>query len=775
MEETLKHISITPRKLYFERDDFRIYQAKVNFGEESSEDKEKISVDRYGCISIKGEMQKLNIGENYAFDITKDNSNPSFTNSYNAGKMYFGVPDSVSGQWAYLKSEVTKLQFENISAIYKDTDKIIDIIKSEDFDYHKVKGFGEHHFQALKRRIIADEEKAAFIAEFGNIEGMTSSLASKILNKSTNVKGAIEQLKKNPYSFIEKIEGFTFLIADKIAMQLNFDKNDENRVIACAVYCLEKVFATGDTYTAITDIRRDTRNYDIDRRAFNSATATDLAKMYLHIDKENDIITTRTMYNNEKDSATFIKMLMDNKNLYEKADEWEKLVDDYLTENKLDLTDEQRQFLTDVNKNGFSILVGPGGVGKTWLVNILVNILKQTNIHTTLLAPTGRAAKVMTNYSGIPASTIHKFLLRDFNSEIFMYPNIVVVDETSMLDVELLYTLISKIYSDKTHLVFVGDDYQLPSIGAGNVLHDLIYSQKVPTTKLTKVFRQGKESGIKKIATKIRNNEPITLSEYKDFDDLKVNTFNYDDFELQKQIIADYKKALLDKDVNGLPENILLVVPKNNGTTGRKTLNRLIQDFVNPNDYRKQEYEINKSSEENLVIFREQDRVAIKQNEYDAILVDKHYKLIYEGLEKDIDLTNYAEAAESERNKFKTGVIVNGDVGIITKIIPDKKVIFVKIDDDTYMFYGGDINSFLDLSYALTVHKSQGGQAPYVIFGVDSTNGWTINSNLEYTAITRATKNVVLDIDERTFYSGISKVANNDRKTLLQSFLNSDD
>jgi exodeoxyribonuclease V alpha subunit len=418
---------------------------------------------------------------------------------------------------------------------------------------------------------------------------------------------------------------------------------------------------------------------------------------------------------------------------------------------KITLAKEQKEAVKQAARQGLLIITGGPGTGKTTTINAIIKYFELEGIELLLAAPTGRAAKRMTETTGYKAQTIHRLLelnggvsedtgdttIRfERNASNPLEADVVIIDEMSMVDLSLMHALLKAIVPG-THLILVGDENQLPSVGAGNVLKDMIRSGCLPVVALHKIFRQEAGSSIVENAHKINKGEPILM-------DNKSRDFFYLPRQSTKDIIEEVGLLLTKKlppYVGCSSREIQVLTPMRNGELGVANLNVALQKVLNPPNSRKKEKEQNNGN-----IFREGDKVMQIRN---------NYKL------------EWCIYSEKGRFKVEEGVgVFNGDMGVIKEIDDYNEEVVVLFDDDKEVRYPYNLLDELELSYAITIHKSQGSEYPAVVMPLLSGPRVLLTRNLLYTAVTRAKQCVVITGNGRLVESMIQ---NNDEQKRYSS------
>ncbi len=430
-----------------------------------------------------------------------------------------------------------------------------------------------------------------------------------------------------------------------------------------------------------------------------------------------DVLYLNGYYHDEMYIARRMVSMIKSDHKYEMTeDEAEKEIDIFESENEITLASEQRNAVVTALSGGCMILTGGPGTGKTTTINTIIDIMEKMKLDIALAAPTGRAAKRMTQISGREAKTIHRLLCTQITNGAHIFTHdeehplkadVIILDEVSMVDTPLMASFLRAV-KPGGRVIFSGDSDQLPSVGPGNVLHDLIESKKIPVCRLTRIFRQSEESLIITNAHRINKGIMPELSDHtKDFFFLR----RMNQHDAVNTIISLYKDRLPKTYGIDPKTDIQILSPMKKGITGTIELNKIIQNSINPASPEKREYQYGQ------MIFREGDKVMQTKN---------NYEIPYSRTE----------------GEDGTG-IYNGDIGTIDSIHNDDRYMIVTFDDKIIEYPFTNLDE-LDLAYAMTVHKSQGSEFPFVIMPVCSYIPMLMSRNLFYTAITRAKNMVVL-------------------------------
>ena len=568
-----------------------------------------------------------------------------------------------------------------------------------------------------------------FLGEYG----ISNTLAVKIYNEYQ--EDVYDIIRTNPYKLADDIEGIGFKKADEIAFKGGIEPDSEFRIKSCIIHVLVSAASDGNVYLPEEILKKrvqetlkvpDTEGvYDISDEEIERCIM-DLAVDCRLIIKEKEG-GAQVYYSSYYYTELYIARLLANINIPEKTDpeEVRGLIREVESSLDIDLDILQRQALEECAANGVLVITGGPGTGKTTAINAIIRFFRLQGKEILLAAPTGRAAKRMTQATGFEAKTIHRML--ELSGEITdtspganfernennpLEADVIIVDETSMVDIFLMNALLKAIQPG-TKLILVGDVDQLPSVGAGNVLKDIIDSGCVKTIRFTRIFRQAEGSDIVLYAHKINKGEPIELkASSRDFIFIK-----RDDPEVILGAVLTLIKDKLPGYLNCPSSEIQVLSPAKKGPLGVERLNIFLQRKLNPPSEEKHELPVRD------MIFREGDKVMHIKNDY----------------EMDWELRNERGFA-IEKGKG----IFNGDLGIIKTINEHSQLMEVCFDDGKYVTYTFEDLSELTLSYAATVHKSQGSEYPAVILPLLSGPPMLMNRNILYTAVTRAKQCVVI-------------------------------
>ena len=508
----------------------------------------------------------------------------------------------------------------------------------------------------------------------------------------------------NPYRMIKDIDGINFKYADKIALSLGIDKKDERRIKAAIVYCLNRLcFRYQSTYISYELIKKETT------KLIDELTDEEFNNSYDGLVKDEEIIVEEdrvypySLFEAEVGIANYLYPYFNKKISYIEDEDINKAINEVEDESKIKYSDEQKAAIKMAVSSGISIISGGPGTGKTTVVNALIRVFEKLfgEGGITLCAPTGRAAKRLSELTNKEATTIHRLLGWNMESNVFIHDendpligDLLIVDEFSMVDAVLFYQLLKGTHPYQ-QIVLIGDDEQLPPVNAGDVLHELLSLDKIKHTSLQKIHRQKETSGIIPLAYDVRHG--IFNEENLQKDD--VIFVNCSSYEVKDLVIYFASKAL---ERGYTSEDIQVLAPMYDGVAGIDALNVALQDLFNPKSLTKKEYQIGKT------IYREKDKILQLKNQVD----DDVY---------------------------------NGDIGILDEIILDSdEVKFIVNFDGNYITYNKDNFINITHAYCISVHKSQGSEYPIVIFPILYDYRIMLRKKLVYTGITRTRKSLIL-------------------------------
>lgn len=554
--------------------------------------------------------------------------------------------------------------------------------------------------------------------------GISTNLAVKIYQKYGERMHAV--IQENPYQLAEDIHGVGFKIADEIAARVGLGADSAYRIRAGLLYALTQAAGNGHVYLPRRELLYQTSLLlGVAPDGLEEALGDlRLERKVIYKEDEQDIrVYAASYYYMELNTA---RMLLDLNVYYELPEQSLREKLQHLQQNlKLELEEHQAQAVLTAARSGVFVLTGGPGTGKTTTINAIIHFFEAEGMELLLAAPTGRAAKRMKETTGHEASTIHRLLelskapdsddtnLRfERNEANPLETDVLIIDEMSMVDISLMHALLRAVPVG-TRVIFVGDVNQLPSVGPGNVLRDIIKSDAFPVVRLTKIFRQASESDIIVNAHKINAGESIRLdNKSRDFFMLK-----RDDVNVITGVLIALIRDKLPRYVNATPYDIQVLTPMRKGELGVERLNQVLQQYLNPPAKEKREKEFRQT------IFREGDKVMQIRNNYQLAWEIK---------------SRYGITVEAGEGVF------NGDMGIIRQINLFAEEMTVEFDENRMVQYPFSQLEELELAYAITIHKSQGSEYPAVLLPILSGPRMLFNRNLLYTAVTRAKRCVTI-------------------------------
>ncbi len=665
------------------------------------------------------------------------------------------MPDDIEGIERFLGSGAIKgigeaLAKRIIKKFKSDTLRIID---EEPERLAEVKGISE---TAAERIALYYQENRSFrnVVMFFSGYGISTKLAIKIYKEFGDT--VYQVVRKNPYEIADRVEGVGFKKADEIAMKSGIQMNSEFRVKSAVLYQLRQFqeeghmyvpeeMLTNSTYHLLTDDSMDFESFSDELHNSIMALEMDSKVVVKKVCSENAVYLRRNYYV-ENASA---EKLMDLKMKFE-IDEnaLDKAVEHIEKNENITLEPEQKTAIENSIRSGVAVITGGPGTGKTTIIRAVIEYFIGAGIVTLIAAPTGRAAKRINESTGYEAKTIHRMLefsgipapdgkgtIYSFvrNEENPLECGAVIIDEASMID-SMLFLNLLKAIPDGTRLVLVGDTDQLPSVGAGNVLADIISSECFSVTKLNRIFRQGEESSIVGNAHKIRNGEH-----------LEVNNNSSDFFffpSIDAAEITEIVKSLIKTRIPNyfhIPQqDIQVMTPMRKYALGVEELNKKLQQELNPEAAAKAEKRFGD------IIFREGDKIMQIRN---------NYKQEWHIENKDGIITDEGVG------------VFNGDMGVIKKINDFDEKVIILFDDGRVSEYSYNSLDELEHAFAITIHKSQGSEYPAVIIPLLGGPPKLLNRNLIYTAITRARKIVAIVGDYRRVNEMIDNINEQKRYT----------
>lgn len=632
------------------------------------------------------------------------------------------------------KAIISYLSSGNIDSIGKKTaeliykkfgDESIDIVFNEPEKLLSIQGIGKKKLEKIKESSLdaRDSREALLYLQGLNISFNLSNKIYKVYGDNT-----ISIVKTNPYKLYEDISGIGFVMADNIAINMQMESDSKFRISAAILYVLKNYAEMSGSCSIKKEDLLD-KTFDlikVDKNKISEQINEDFFKSKIQIIKigDDEFVYEKDIYKAEKSSAINLSRLQNEKYIF----------DIEINEDLEAFSKEQEIAIREAFNNMLLVITGGPGTGKTTIIKAICNILDENGLKFNLAAPTGRAAKRMQESTDNSALTIHRLIgikpessIPEFNEENPLECDYVIVDEASMIDIKLMDKLL-KALSSNTALILVGDHNQLPSVGCGNVLKDILDTD-IKSVRLKKIFRQAKESNIVVNAHRINAGlYPILNQKNKDFFFIDSNSQNFekDLLDLVKFRLPNYYKLDPINDIQ-------ILAPSKKSLWGVSNINDICQKELNKNT---------NSIKINNKIFKLNDKVMQVRNNYDLVSLDS--------------------------GNFDDGVY-NGDIGRIIDIDRERESLKVEFYDGNIVSYKKEDIKDLDLSYAITIHKSQGSEFDCVLIPMMSTAYMLLNRNLLYTAITRAKKLVIL-LGEKRILKQMVKNNNESKRVTNLSF-----
>ena len=663
------------------------------------------------------------------------------------------APTDRAGMERYLGSGAIRGVGEALAAriVKKFGDDTFRIIEEEPERLAEVKGISERKAQEIAVQMEEKKdlrEALVYLQQYG----ISNTLAVKIYN--TYGMEMYSVMRENPYRLAEDVSGVGFRIADEIAGRIGIHTDSDYRIRSGILYTLLQAVGEGHCFLPLELLlHRAAELLGVSEE--NIRPQMDNLIMDRKLVAKGDAVFAAAYYYAELNCANMLRNLnipmLEAENLPAQDMAIRKRLERMAENLSMELDELQLKAVEESIKNGLFILSGGPGTGKTTTINMIIRYFESEGMDIFLAAPTGRAAKRMTEATGFEAKTIHRLLelnsaLSDDdtrranferNQENPLEADVVIIDEMSMVDIQLFQALLKAILPG-TRLILVGDVDQLPSVGPGQVLRDLMNSEAFPMVTLEKIFRQAGESDIVVNAHRINKGEQIALdNKSRDFFLLERNDVNV----IYKHMIQLIRE-MLPKYVNATPFDIQVLTPMRKGSLGCETLNGILQRYLNPADPHKKEHSYGNT------VFREGDKVMQIKNNYQLEweIVGRYNIPIDKGM----------------------GVF-NGDMGRVLEINETMSTLLVEFDDGRRVNYPFSGLEELELSYAITIHKSQGSEYPAVILPLLGGPRMLFNRNLLYTGITRARNCVTILGSSETLRNMIDNVSENRRYTALES------
>ena len=724
--EEITEISGNLEKVIYKNEEngFSVFSLKINSKE---------------SITVQGYMPEVHQGEHVCL-IGSWTFHKKFGRQFTAKECKAKLPTTISGIKKYLSSGLIK----GIGPKY--ASKIVDKFKEETLKIidenpnklRKIEGIGEKRVEIIINA-WEEQKEIAQVMVFLKSRDVPTSYAVKIFKTYGNK--SIDKIQENPYRLVDDIWGIGFKTSDQIALNLGFEKNSLNRIQAGILYSISEATNNGHLYLELNDAQKniikileleETQAIDLIKKALRELYNQEKIKL-IEFNKKH-FITLPKFYFSEKGIAKKIFKLNSTASKTEKFLDHSKIYNQIrIPDKSICLNEEQQKGILTCLQNKITIITGGPGTGKTTLTKKLLDILEENKIKFKLAAPTGRAAKRMFESTQRNTSTLHRLL--EFNPTIMGFNknednaldlDFLIIDEASMIDVFLMHSVL-KALPISAHLILLGDIDQLPSVGAGNILKDLINSEKIVVVKLVEIFRQAQDSLIIVNAHKVNKGEfptSISTKQKKDFFYKKI-----DEPENIFPILHKIYSSTLKK-YNISPKETIVLTPMNRGVAGTQRINQELQMILNP---------INNENKQTMRFgqyYKVGDRVMQIRNNYDKY-------------------------------------VFNGDIGYIEDINKIDQLLKINFNDRILEYDFSELNELV-LAYSISIHKSQGSEFEAVIIPVFMQHFILLQRNLIYTAITRAKKLCILLGQTKAIAMGIKNNKTVKRNTFLKEFLTTD-
>ena len=679
-------------------------------------------------VTCVGNFSDIAEGENIeaAGEYTE---HPSYGRQFKVHSFEEKAPEDEMAIERYLGSGAIKgvgvaLAARIVRRFKKDTFRIIE---EEPERLSEVKGISDRMAREIAQQINSKKDlRQAMI--FLQQYGITTTLAVKIYK--TYGQRIYSLLTENPYQLAEDIEGVGFKTADEIAKHAGIRTDSDFRIRSGILYVLQQASTEGHTYLPQEELTRRTS-------LLLEIEPEDIEPHYMNLAMDRKLVLRKKDEITQVYAAMFFHMenkvakLLRDLNVQYDVPEAEilKRIKQIEKQTKMELDEQQVSAVKEAVRNGLLILTGGPGTGKTTTINTIIRYFESEGMDIFLAAPTGRAAKRMSETTGFEARTIHRMLEVnggaegnggfEKNEQNPLETDVIIIDEMSMVDITLMHALLKAVLAG-TRVILVGDVNQLPSVGPGAVLKDMIESKQFHTVKLNKIFRQASTSDIIVNAHKINNGEEVVL------DNKSMDFFFLKRYDADKiiQVMLQLIKQKLPKYVDATEYDIQVLTPMRKGLLGVERLNTILQMYLNPKSPDKRE------KEHGEITFREGDKVMQTKN---------NYQLTWE------ICTKFGLCIDKGDGVF------NGDMGIIEEINTFAETMTISFDEGKRVEYPFKQLDELELAYAITIHKSQGSEYPAVVMPMFQGPRMLMNRNLLYTAVTRAKKCVTIVGDDEVF------------------------
>ena len=674
-------------------------------------------------------------------------SHPVYGDQFKVSSYEISVPDDAASMQRYLGSGAIRGIGEALAKriVSKFGDDTFRIIEEEPERLSEIKGISEKKAMDIALQMAEKREMRnamIFLQQFG----ISDNLAVKIYN--TYGERIYKVIKENPYQLSDDIAGVGFKTADEIAGKVGIQIDSDYRIKSGIYYALLQSSLDGNTFLPMDELIRRTidvlstrPDYEINEETVRTQIYNLTVDKKLIIKNDNEVYASTYYYEEQGCAAMLYNLCISEKVSEAEKENYKKQIIEMEAARNIELDDLQLDAVIQSITNGIVIITGGPGTGKTTTINTIIGYYARMGLDIMLAAPTGRAAKRMTEATGYEAKTIHRLLEVsgqvdddekgrssgvhfEKNRDNPLETDAIIIDEMSMVDIHLFYALLKALVPG-VHLILVGDSSQLPSVGPGQVLKDLIDSGRFSTIYLKKIFRQAEESDIVMNAHRIHDGQaPVLDNKSKDFFFLERNDPNVI-YKHMVQLIRDKLPSYVDAG----PFDIQVLTPMKKGALGAQQLNLILQEYLNPPEEGKKEHAYGDH------VFREGDKVMQIRNNYQA-----SWEIV----------GKYNIAVDSGMGVF------NGDMGVVKEINEYSQDMIVEFDEKKRVRYPFADLDELELSYAITIHKSQGSEYPAVIMPLLGGPRMLLNRNLLYTAVTRAKNTVCILGSSQTVMTMVS-------------------
>lgn len=742
MENIIKNVKCKIIRQIYASNNFRTFGCILT----DNKDEDKIVLNKYGNFTISGDLPFLNEGEEYTLDL-KETTHPRFGVQYTVDKVadYEMMNDldhmPVEQSKEILTKFTTEKQADTLLSVYPNFISMIINGKANEIDLSKLKNIKEYRMNCYIREINT-RFKYYYILANNKQYKLTIKDCQELDNLYGTVEHVDENIQKYPYKvFMDNLHR-SFPTVDKMLMEIRPELKETNdRIEHLALHILNLNEEDNNTYMDANTMAMYCA--EIDKDCIKHIKDICVNSPLIWYDDESKRIAKAETYIAESNIANFIlDKIKNNKELDLPWERYKKIKDGELTE-------EQSELLHQFCLYNVLMLVSRAGSGKTSSIIALLDMLDDANISYTCLAPTGRASQRMAEQTHRMAYTIHK---RCLTNEI--ESDVILLDESSMLSLDHMSMIIKACTNNKTRVVFIGDDHQLPSIGLGCVLRDLIESELIPVVKLTKVFRYG-QGGLSAVASDIYDKKLYTTQLNPD---KLINTLGANkDYTLIKadgtpEQIVDVYVEKINKGIK--PIDIAVITPWNVKELGTYNLNNMIQSAINPS--KANERSVTRQYSKVTITFRKGDIVMNTKNNYSVPTYEGYKEMLDEGNNDTTLIT-------------KTIAVFNGDIGKVLEIDQFNNII-IQFNEDMVVF-DYSLAQNLVLGYCGTIHKYQGSQCPHIILLTETCHEKSYNNNLLYTGVSRASKEVTHIADIGLVNRCIPIDGNENRQTQLKDLL----